>query len=59
MKKMTQKHPHARTYRTKALPNYYDLILIFGNEIGNGLKNCSRQEKNLEDDVLQPKAGDF
>lgn len=54
----TKTHPLARTYRTKALPNYYDLILIFGNEVANGLKNCSHQAKNREDDALQPKAGE-
>ena len=54
-----QIHPHSRAYRTKALPNYYDLILIFGNEISKDLNNCSHQVNNLEDDVLQVKAGDF
>ncbi|PON85084.1 Myb/SANT-like domain containing protein [Trema orientale] len=54
----TKTHPHSRTYRTKALPNYHDLILIFANEISNELNEGSHQEKNLEDDALQLKAGE-
>ncbi|CAN1783129.1 L10-interacting MYB domain-containing protein [Linum perenne] len=32
-------HPHARAYRMKTLPNYNDLVLIFGNAIDNGEDN--------------------
>ncbi|XP_048332023.1 L10-interacting MYB domain-containing protein isoform X1 [Ziziphus jujuba] len=47
----TKAHPHARTYKTKALPNYCDLTLIFGNDIDNGISSQTHQEKNLEDDI--------
>lgn len=51
-------HPHARTYRTKTLPNYYDLLLIYGREIGDGIHCDLHQNKNLEDDTSERKAGE-
>ncbi|KAF4359328.1 hypothetical protein CsatB_020170 [Cannabis sativa] len=54
----TKTYPHSRTYRTKTLPNFYDLILIFGNEIDHGLNNCSQQKKSLEDDIVRVKEGE-
>ncbi|KAL5558247.1 hypothetical protein UlMin_034458 [Ulmus minor] len=53
----TKTHPHARTYRTKALPNYHDLGLIFGNKIEDGLDGNLHQEKDLEKDMSQTTAG--
>ncbi|XP_059592277.1 L10-interacting MYB domain-containing protein isoform X3 [Vitis vinifera] len=47
-------HPHARSYRTKTLPNYKDLGLIYGDAINNGM----RQDKDLENDLLGVKAGE-
>lgn len=51
-------HPHARTYRTKMLPNYYDLLLIYGNEIGDGFNCDLQQNKNPEDDISESKAAE-
>ncbi|CAH1453346.1 unnamed protein product [Lactuca virosa] len=38
-------HPQARTYRTKSMPNYKDLELIFGSDIVNG------SQKDLDEDI--------
>ncbi|KAF3446171.1 hypothetical protein FNV43_RR11350 [Rhamnella rubrinervis] len=54
----TKAHPHARTYKTKALPNYCDLMLIFGNEVDNGISSHLHQEKNLDDGISLIKAGE-
>lgn len=54
-----QAHPHARTYRTKTLPNYYDLLLIYGSQIDNGIHCDLHQNKNVEDDVSERKAGEL
>ncbi|XP_035538979.1 L10-interacting MYB domain-containing protein isoform X2 [Juglans regia] len=51
-------HPHARAYRTKTLPNYYDLLLLYGNEIDGGIPCDLHQDKNLEDDLSDRKAGE-
>ncbi|KAK7830407.1 l10-interacting myb domain-containing protein, partial [Quercus suber] len=51
-------HPHARTYRTKTLPNYYDLLLIYGSQIDNGIHCDLHQNKNVEDDISERKAGE-
>jgi hypothetical protein len=52
-------HPHARTYRRKTLPNYYDLLLIYGNEIGDGFNCDLQQNKSPEDDISERKAGEL
>ncbi|TKY74811.1 polyubiquitin protein [Spatholobus suberectus] len=48
-------HPHARTYRSKTLPNYCDLELIFRNVSENEICNL-HQEKNQEDAMSETKA---
>ncbi|KAA8525642.1 hypothetical protein F0562_007476 [Nyssa sinensis] len=50
-------HPHARSYRTKTLPNYKDLGLIFGDAINDGFQSDLHQDKDLEDDMLGIKTG--
>ncbi|KAL3023262.1 hypothetical protein AAZX31_04G058600 [Glycine max] len=50
-------HPHARTYRSKTLPNYRDLELIFRNVAENEISNL-QQEKNHEDVISETKAGE-
>ncbi|KAJ4834340.1 hypothetical protein Tsubulata_037539, partial [Turnera subulata] len=45
-------HPHARSYRMKTLPNYNDLVLIFGNEIEKNVHNNLLQSKVHEADNL-------
>lgn len=50
-------HPHARTYRSKTLPNYRDLELIFRNVSENEISNL-HQEKHHEDVISETKAGD-
>lgn len=50
-----KKHPYARSYRTKSLPNYKDLGLIYGdapNRVNCHLGQC----KDFEDDVLRIQA---
>jgi hypothetical protein len=41
------------------LPNYYDLLLIYGNEIGDGFNCDLQQNKNPEDDISESKAGEL
>ncbi|GAV80076.1 Myb_DNA-bind_3 domain-containing protein [Cephalotus follicularis] len=50
-------HPHARTYRSKTLPNYNDLVLIFGNAVDEGFDTCLPLDKDLEDDNSEIKSG--
>ncbi|KAF7830367.1 L10-interacting MYB domain-containing protein [Senna tora] len=50
-------HPHARAYRTKILPNYHDLELIF-REGSDDVTSNLHQEKNLEDVVSEINVGD-
>ncbi|XWS26143.1 hypothetical protein CRYUN_Cryun26dG0005600 [Craigia yunnanensis] len=47
-------HPHARTYRMKTLPNYNDLVLIYGGAIDEGSLNNLPQEY----DISRTTAGD-
>ncbi|XP_068482293.1 uncharacterized protein [Phaseolus vulgaris] len=50
-------HPHARIYRSKTLPNYRDLELIFRNVSENEISNL-QLEKNHEDVISKrTKAG--
>ncbi|KAF8400481.1 hypothetical protein HHK36_013779 [Tetracentron sinense] len=51
-------HPHARLYRTKILPNYRDLGLIYGNAIVDGRCSHLGRDKDLEDGVLVIKTGE-
>ncbi|RZC06038.1 L10-interacting MYB domain-containing protein [Glycine soja] len=50
-------HLHAGTYRSKTLPNYCDLELIFRNMAENEISNL-QQEKNHEDVISETKAGE-
>lgn len=50
-------NPHARTYRTKVLPNYDDLVLIYGSAFDNGTQSRLDQQKNSEDDNIGRKSG--
>lgn len=51
-------HPCARSYRTKILPDYNDMVLIYGNGIDNG--SCIQLHKNndIEDNTLGIKGGE-
>ncbi|XWS17876.1 hypothetical protein CRYUN_Cryun33cG0106200 [Craigia yunnanensis] len=40
-------HPHAQTYRMKTLPNYNDLVLIYGEAIDEGSLNNLPQEYGI------------
>ncbi|KAK6912481.1 Myb/SANT-like domain, partial [Dillenia turbinata] len=51
-------HSSARQYRTKALPNYKHLALIFGDAITDGVQSDLQGEIDLEDDALGTNAGD-
>ena len=53
-----QTHPFARSYRTKELPNYYDLVLIYGNVIDSENQNHLHLDKNLPDDISEVKGGE-
>ncbi|XP_008220650.1 PREDICTED: L10-interacting MYB domain-containing protein [Prunus mume] len=53
----TKAHPHARTYRTKTLPNYYDMFLIFGSEPDLGIDNHLHPQKDV-DDISKVKVGE-
>ncbi|XP_022976982.1 L10-interacting MYB domain-containing protein isoform X1 [Cucurbita maxima] len=48
-------HPFARSYRTKELPNYYDLVLIYGNVIDSENQNHLHLDKNLPNDISEVK----
>lgn len=50
-------HPNARSYRTKCLPNYNDLGLIFGDAVSNKIQNELHLDKDLEDENVVAKAG--
>ncbi|KAM7459599.1 hypothetical protein LguiA_036593 [Lonicera macranthoides] len=50
-------HPYARSYRTKSLPNYKDLGLIFGDATNNGIQGNLPQDKDVEDDIVGTKTG--
>lgn len=52
-----QGHPNARSYRTKCLPDYNDLGLIFGDAVSNKIQNELRLDKDLEDENVVAKAG--
>ncbi|KAJ4952140.1 hypothetical protein NE237_028972 [Protea cynaroides] len=42
-------HPEARSYRTKTVPNYNDLCVIYGHPITDGRQSCSGHDVDLED----------
>ncbi|XP_010243132.1 PREDICTED: uncharacterized protein LOC104587285 isoform X3 [Nelumbo nucifera] len=46
---LEQVHPEARLYRAKAMPNYNDLCVIYGNPIVDGRYSCSGHDVVLED----------
>ncbi|KAK7351341.1 hypothetical protein VNO77_10715 [Canavalia gladiata] len=48
-------YPHAKAYRSKTLPNYRDLELIFRNVPEDEIRNL-HQEKNHEDAITGTKA---
>ncbi|XAR71485.1 hypothetical protein NMG60_11028775 [Bertholletia excelsa] len=50
-------HPNARSYRTRVLPNYKDLRLIFGDAVSGGMHINSRQDRDLDGDIFGMKAG--
>ncbi|KAK2996102.1 hypothetical protein RJ640_008173 [Escallonia rubra] len=50
-------HPHLRSYRSKSLPNYEDLGLIFGDGINEGIYTDSFQYRVLGDDLAGVKSG--
>ncbi|PSR91884.1 L10-interacting MYB domain-containing protein [Actinidia chinensis var. chinensis] len=50
-------HPHARSYRTRMLPNYKDLGFIFRDATNGGIQSDPYQDKELDDDILGIKAG--
>ncbi|KAK2980871.1 hypothetical protein RJ640_003061 [Escallonia rubra] len=52
-------HPHLRSYRSKSLPNYEDLGLIFGDGINKGIHTDSLQYRVLGDDLAGVKSGAF
>ncbi|OVA18483.1 Myb/SANT-like domain [Macleaya cordata] len=43
-----KEHPEARSYRTKTVPNYNSLCVIYGNSIGDGRYNNSGHDQNLK-----------
>ncbi|XP_071730564.1 uncharacterized protein [Rutidosis leptorrhynchoides] len=49
-------HPQARSYRSKSIPNYKHLELIFGTVVTDGTINHDL-DKYLDDYVAGPKAG--
>ncbi|XP_010278767.1 PREDICTED: L10-interacting MYB domain-containing protein-like isoform X2 [Nelumbo nucifera] len=42
-------HPEVRSYRTKTLPNYNDLCVIYGNSSTDGRHSCSGHDADPED----------
>ncbi|EEF46860.1 conserved hypothetical protein [Ricinus communis] len=50
-------HPHARAYRMKTLPNYNDLVLVFGDSTEDGEDTSMHQEKYYEVDIYGTKTG--
>ncbi|XP_059640663.1 L10-interacting MYB domain-containing protein [Cornus florida] len=53
----TKAHPQARSYRTKMLPNYKTLRLIFGDAINDGIQSDLHQDKDFKDDISGTKTG--
>ncbi|XP_065850849.1 L10-interacting MYB domain-containing protein [Euphorbia lathyris] len=51
-------HPQARAYRMKTLPNYNNLILIFGDGTEDGVDRSSHQESNNDIEVSGKRAGE-
>lgn len=51
-----QTHPQARSYRSKSIPNYKHLELIFGSAIIDGSPS-NDLDKFVDEDVEGPKAG--
>ncbi|XVF89511.1 hypothetical protein PTKIN_Ptkin19aG0135600 [Pterospermum kingtungense] len=49
--------PHAKTYRMKALPNYNDLVLIFGEAIDEGGLNNLPQEYDISKTAVGDRKG--
>lgn len=50
-----QAHPEARSYRTKTLPNYNDLCVVYGCEPANGRLNQSDQNLILDNENQEVK----
>ncbi|XP_020536605.1 uncharacterized protein LOC105637536 isoform X2 [Jatropha curcas] len=51
-------HPQARAYRMKTLPNYNDLVLIFGDATEDGVDTNLHQAKDHEVDISGIKTGE-
>ncbi|KAF8401398.1 hypothetical protein HHK36_012336 [Tetracentron sinense] len=50
-------HPDVRSYRTKILPYFNDMCVIYGNATADGRNNCSSHDVDLDDDSLEMKFG--
>lgn len=46
-----QIHPEARLYRTKSVPNFDDLCLIYGYTVADGRYSRSSHDVDVEDDI--------
>ncbi|XP_050215415.1 uncharacterized protein LOC126666630 isoform X2 [Mercurialis annua] len=51
-------HPYVRAYRMKTLPNYNDLILVFGDSTEDGDHTNLYQEKDYEAHISGRKSGE-